>query len=371
MDASWFQVAGEAEIPSPALVVHLDRVEANLREMLRIAGGAARLRPHVKTHKLPQIVRRQAELGITKAKCATIAEAEMAATNGAEDVLLAYQPVGPGARRIVDLAARYPGCRFSCLADDAGAVRALSAAHAASAMSGPLDVLIDLDVGQRRSGIAPGPAAVELAKLITASAGLRFGGLHAYDGHLGITDLAERTQACEAAFGPVWTLERTLVAAGIAVPRIVAGGTPTFPVLAGRAGLELSPGTCVFWDAGYGKKFPDMAFLPAVMLLARVVSKPTADRLCLDLGHKAVASEMPAPRVVFLDLPDAVAVAHNEEHLVVETPHAVERSVGDIVHAIPRHVCPTVALHQEVWVADGGKITGRWQVTARARRLEF
>ena len=340
MDASWFQVAGEAEIPSPAIVVHLDRVEANLREMLRIAGGPARLRPHVKTHKLPQIVRRQAELGITKAKCATIAEAEMAATNGAEDVLLAYQPVGPGARRIVELAARYPGGRFSCLSDDAGAVRALAAAHAASRMAGPLDVLIDLDVGQRRSGIAPGPAAVDLAKLITASAGLRFGGLHAYDGHLGITDLAERTQACEAAFVPVWELERTLVAAGIAVPRIVAGGTPTFPILAGRAGLELSPGTCVFWDAGYGKKFPDMAFLPAAVLL-------------------------------FLDLPDAVAVAHNEEHLVVGTPHAVARSVGDIVHAVPWHVCPTVALHQEVWVADGGKITGRWQVTARARRLEF
>ena len=370
MSAPWFQVAGEAEIPSPALVIHLDRVEANLREMLRIAGDPSRLRPHVKTHKLPELVRRQVELGITKVKCATIAEAEMAALNGAEDILLAYQPVGPGARRIVGLAARYPRCRFSCLADDAGAVRGLAAAHAASGMTGPLDVMLDLDVGQQRSGIAPGPAAVDLAKLIGASAGLRFGGLHAYDGHLGITDLAERIQACEAAFAPVWELRRTLEAAGIAVPRIVAGGTPTFPVHARRADVELSPGTCVFWDAGYGKKFPDLTFLPAAVLLARVVSKPTPRRLCLDLGHKAVASEMPAPRVVFLDLPDAVAVAHNEEHLVVETPHAGDRAVGDRVHGIPWHVCPTVALHQEVWVAEAGKITGRWQVTARARRLE-
>lgn len=370
MSAPWFQVDGEAEIPSPALVIHLDRVEANLREMLRIAGGPDRLRPHVKTHKLPELVRRQVELGITKVKCATIAEAEMAALNGAEDILLAYQPVGPGARRIVDLAARYPRCRFSCLADDAGVVRGLSTAHAASGMTSPLDVLLDLDVGQQRSGIAPGPAAVALAKLIGASAGLRFGGLHAYDGHLGITDLAERTQACEAAFAPVWELKRTLEAAGIAVPRIVAGGTPTFPVHARRADVELSPGTCVFWDAGYGKKFPDLAFLPAAVLLARVVSKPAPDLLCLDLGHKAVASEMPAPRVVFLDVPDAVAVAHNEEHLVVETPHAEDHSVGDLVHGIPWHVCPTVALHQEVWVAEAGKITGRWQVTARARRLE-
>ena len=370
MSAPWFQVAGEAEIPSPALVIHLDRVEANLREMLRIAGGPARLRPHVKTHKLPELVRRQVELGITKVKCATVAEAEMAALNGAKDILLAYQPVGPGARRIVELAARYPRCRFSCLTDDAGAVRGLSTAHAASGLTGPLDVLLDLDVGQQRSGIAPGPAAVDLAKLIGASAGLRFGGLHAYDGHLGITDLAERTQACEAAFAPVWELRRTLEAAGIAVPRIVAGGTPTFPVHARRADVELSPGTCVFWDAGYGKKFPDLTFLPAAVLLARVVSKPTPRRLCLDLGHKAVASEMPAPRVVFLDLPDAVAVAHNEEHLVVETPHAGDRAVGDRVHGIPWHVCPTVALHQEIWVAEAGKITGRWQVTARARRLE-
>jgi len=127
----------------------------------------------------------------------------------------------------------------------------------------------------------------------------------------------------------------------------------------------------VFWDAGYAKKLPDLNFLPAAVLLTRVVSKPAANRLCLDLGHKAVASEMPQPRVLFLNLPEATPVMHSEEHLVVETPQANEVAVGDVLYALPWHVCPTVALHEEVFAVENGHARGRWQVTARRRRLDI
>jgi D-threonine aldolase len=103
--------------------------------------------------------------------------------------------------------------------------------------------------------------------------------------------------------------------------------------------------------------------------LSRVVSKPTPDRLCLDLGHKAVASEMPHPRVVFLNLPDARPVVHSEEHLVLETPQASRFKVGHCVYGIPWHVCPTVALHSKALVVRNGMAGGGWEITARQRVL--
>jgi len=109
----------------------------------------------------------------------------------------------------------------------------------------------------------------------------------------------------------------------------------------------------------------------AALLLTRVVSKPGANRLCLDLGHKAVAAENPPPRVRVLELPDATAIVHSEEHLVVETPCANEFRIGQCLHGIPRHICPTVALYSEAWVIESGAAHECWPITARARRLRI
>ena len=282
-------------------------------------------------------------------------------------VLLAYPPVGPDARRWVELHRAFPEVRWSAIVDDPAALAHLIVL----AGSRPLELLVDLDIGQHRTGVPPGAPAMELARTLAHTPGVTFGGLHAYDGHLHQSDAQVRQAACREAFAPVDTLHDALRAQGIAVPRIVAGGTPTFPFHARRGDLECSPGTCVLWDAGYQAKLPDLDFLPAAILLTRVISRPGPHRLCLDLGHKAVASEMPHPRVVFLDLPEAHPVAHNEEHLVVETPLADRFPVGSVVYGIPWHVCPTMALHAEVWVVDGSQATGRWTVAARARRLRI
>jgi D-serine deaminase-like pyridoxal phosphate-dependent protein len=363
----WMRFENEAEVPSPALVLHFERIQENLRRMVAIAGDPARLCPHLKTHKLPQILALQLALGITKCKAATIAEAEMAAAAGVPTVLLATQPVGPAIARLIHLILAFPQTRFSALCDTPAIVQELG--HAAAAARLTVELLIDLDVGQARTGILPGDAAAQLAQQINSTRGLQFGGLHAYDGHLQQSDLAERTTACHLAFEPVWALRDSLRTAGIPVPRVVVGGTPTFTIHASRQDVELSPGTCVLWDAGYATKLPDLAFLPAATLLARVISHPGKNRLCLDLGHKAVASEMPHPRVVFPGLPEATVAAHNEEHLVLETVQAGDFPVGTVLHGIPWHICPTVALHHEAVVIQNGRTELSWPVIGRARRV--
>jgi D-serine deaminase-like pyridoxal phosphate-dependent protein len=332
--------------------------------MLEIAKDPARLRPHVKTHKLGPLVQRQVALGIVKFKCSTIAEAEMVAEGGGEDVLLAYPCVGPNTARLCALASAFPHVRFGTVADAGEPVRALG--QIAERCGVTLDLYVDIDCGMHRTGIAPDSRAAELFREIEKTRGVRAAGLHAYDGHLVESDPTLREAQCEAAFEPVLALQRELGA-----HPLIAGGSPTFPIHAAHAERELSPGTTVLWDFGYAEKFPDLPFEPAAILLTRVVSKPAPNRLCLDLGHKAVAAESPPPRVQLLEIPDALAVMHSEEHLVVETAHADEFPIGAAIHGIPRHVCPTVALHSEAWWVEGGVARERWPILARARRLSL
>lgn len=362
----------EASVPSPALLIDMDAVDENLRLMLKIAGSPDRLRPHVKTHKLPQLVAAQVALGITKFKCATIAEAEMTAAAGGGDILLALPPVGPNIPRFLELMRRFPKVKWLTIADDVAAVSALAAAAKAAGLKA--EVLIDLDVGQHRSGLWTTVEVVRMYQLLTSLPGVAMGGLHAYDGHVYQSDVKERTAACNAAWRFVAKSIAALKACGCRTPpRIVAGGTPTFPVHARRRtrGLECSPGTCVLWDAGYAKKFPDFPFRHAAWLLTRVISRPMSDGpgLCLDLGHKAVASEMPHPRVIFPGIPSARAVMHNEEHLVLTTALAGSVSPGQVFYGIPWHVCPTVALHSECHVVRDRRAVEVWPIVARARRI--
>src|SRR5438094_485765 len=159
-----YRVADLGSVPSPALLFFADLIRHNLRTAIDMAGGPTRLRPHVKTHKTREIVRLCLDAGVTKHKCATVAEAEMVASCGAPDVLLAYNPVGPNCARVARLARAYPKTRFAVTADHPAPVRALADAVAAEGVT--LDVLLDVDVGQHRTGIAPGPDAVALYELI-------------------------------------------------------------------------------------------------------------------------------------------------------------------------------------------------------------
>jgi D-serine deaminase-like pyridoxal phosphate-dependent protein len=362
----WYLVENDGEVESPALLIYPDRVAANLDRMIAIAGGAGRLRPHVKTHKLPQIVENHLRAGIGRFKCSTIAEAEMLARGGAPDVLLAYQPVGPNVARLLRLAADWPGTRLSALVDSEDVVAALD--RAATDHGLRLGLFLDIDVGMHRTGVAPDESALDVYRRVCRSRSLEPRGLHAYDGHIRDSDLGARTSACDAAFEGLLRLRDRLTAEGLPVPAVVAGGTPTFPVHARRPDVELSPGTCVLWDAGYSTTLPDLDFLHAALVLTRVISTPCGDRVCLDLGHKAIASENPHPRVVFLNLPGATPVGHSEEHLVVTLASPRPRP-GAPIYGVPWHICPTVALHGEAVIVRDALAVDRWRVIGRERHL--
>lgn len=367
-----YRIDDTREIITPALLVFQEVLEQNIAEMIRIAGNPARLRPHCKTHKMREVARLELERGITKGKCATFAEAELLAEAGVRDVFLAYNLVGPNIDRAVRFMERYPHVQFAVTGDHPAPVAALGAAMQRAGKT--IDVLLDIDSGQHRTGLAAGDEARQLYARIAATPGLRAGGFHLYDGQNHQKDLAERTAAVEACWRPTAQLRDALVADGLPVPRIVAGGTGSFPIFAAMSDptIELSPGTVVFHDAGYGEIFPDLKFSPAALLLTRCISRPTADRVTFDLGYKAVASDPPAGnRLKLPTLPDAKAVLQNEEHLVIETSQAAQFSPGDELLAIPRHVCPTSALHKQVFVIRGGRLVARWDVTARDRWINL
>ncbi len=367
-----YRISDPAAVFSPALVFYPELIRRNASRVIEMAGGPQRLRPHVKTHKTREIARMLLDSGVTRHKCATIAEAEMLGATGAPDVLIAYPLVGPNLGRLVELIRKFPGTAYSTLIDHPDATRALSAA--VSAAGAKVGVILDLDVGQHRTGIAVGDAALALYELAASLPGLIPNGFQLYDGHNTQPDRAAREAGVREFLAPVLELRKKAEAKGIPVPRLVCGGTPSFPVHAGMTdvpGIECSPGTFVLHDAGYGPKYADLAGItPAAVLVTRVVSRPTATRVTLDLGTKAVASDPPAgKRVALLDFPEYEAVGHNEEHLIVETKAADRYKPGDVVYALPMHVCPTVALHKEVLIAEGGKITGKWTVASRDRVL--
>ena len=373
-----YRITNADEVYSPGLLIFRELLEHNLKEMVRIAGGPERLRPHCKTHKTREIIEMEIQLGIKKHKCATIAEAEMLADVGVEDVLLAYQLVGPNLKRFANLIDNFRQTKFACLVDHPRAVSELSKAITQKG-NASVAVLLDLNSGMNRTGIELGPRAIELYEMILAAEGLELGGLHWYDGHNRQPDLRERTGMTNAGWDRFIKFRDQLMLAGLEVPRIVTAGTGSFPILAEHAepNLELSPGTTVFHDDDMVTRFPELKFVPALGVLTRVVSCNQSGHLTLDAGHKSIAADQPfGRRLAFPELGthangDFEEVMHSEEHLVIKTPHADRFQIGDHLIAIPRHACPVVAVHQFANVISDGKMVEAWKIASRDRVIRF
>src|SRR5579872_199195 len=211
MTDPWYLISDIDQLDTPALVVYPERVRENIRRAIAMVGGPERLRPHVKTHKSPAVTRLMLAAGIRGFKCATIAEAEMLALEGAPDVLLAYQPVGPKVKRLVALIRQFPATRFSCLIDHPDAAAAMAEVFEGAGLVVP--VFLDLNVGMDRTGIAPGPGAIALYEQAVRAPGIEPVGLHVYDGHIRDSDPVVRREKCDAAFGPVLALREELAQA--------------------------------------------------------------------------------------------------------------------------------------------------------------
>jgi D-threonine aldolase len=367
MAMDWYQVSNAEEIDSPALLIFPERAKENIRRLISSVDHVDRLRPHVKTHKSAEVTRMMLDAGIKKVKCSTIAEAEMLGGEKMPDVLLAYQPVGPKANRLAELTLRFPQTKFSCLIDTKLAAQHLSETFAK--IKKPINVYIDLNVGMNRTGIAP-ESAFDLFKECSNMKGIEIVGLHAYDGHLRDTDFQVRTKRCDDAFDRIVHLQQKIQNDSGKKLKIVAGGTPTFSIHSKRKDIECSPGTYVYWDKGYENILKEQHYLHAALVMARVISLPAENMICVDLGHKAIAAENPLPnRVYFLNAPELEPTGHSEEHMVFKTTNENKYAVGDVLYGVPFHVCPTIALYDIANVVMDGRVSQQWRNESRKRSL--
>lgn len=363
---SWYKLNDEHLVDTPALLVYPDRIHENIKLLTSMIDNKDRLRPHIKTHKTREILEMQLAQGIRKFKCATIAEADLLGQAGAADVLLAFPLYGPKLYRFLDLIGKYPQTKYSAIVDHVEAARQLS--RVALERNCLVELYIDLNIGMGRTGVEPGNKALGLYQLAMRLPSLRVQGFHAYDGHVREVDLDKRKAICDKNFEPIATMVDQLVARGFPKPTVVIGGSPSFPIYAQYPDVECSPGTFILWDKGYGDSLPEQKFLPAAVLMTRVVSLPSSNTICVDLGYKAVASEnLLDQRVYFLNAPDLTPISHSEEHMLLDAGDHHSFQVGDVLYVLPIHICPTVALYEKLLVVKNGDVVEEWEVVARRR----
>ena len=361
-----------SEVDTPALVIDLDRFERNLVAMTEaVRGNGVRLRPHAKSHKCPEIAKRQIAHGAIGICCQKVGEAEAFVAAGISDVLVTNEIVG--AHKLARLAALARSASIGVLVDDPGNVAELAAAvaHARST----LEVLVEIDVGAHRCGVAPGRSALELARAVAshAGAGLRFGGLHAYQGaaqHL--RRPSERRAAIARAVECARDSKVLIESAGIACPTVTGAGTGTF-LLERDSGVytELQPGSYVFMDADYGRNelnSSDPVFAQSLYVWTTVMSAPADDRAIVDAGLKAFSVDSGLPLVS--DRPELECTKASDEHGVLRVPSGAKNlRVGDKIRLVPGHCDPTVNLHDWLVGVRKGRVECVWPVSARGALL--
>ncbi|TMH73560.1 MAG: DSD1 family PLP-dependent enzyme [Betaproteobacteria bacterium] len=350
------------EIDTPALVLELDAFERNLRTLAdSVKGRPLRVRPHAKTHKCAEIAKRQLAHGAIGVCCQKVAEAEALVEGGINDVLVSNEVVGTP--KIARLAALSKRAHIGVCVDHPDNLAALEASGA------KLDVYIELEVGMRRCGIAPGPAALQLARAIHRSKNLRFAGLQAYHGRAQhMRTMEERHAAIEAAAQHVFEMKRLLEKAGIPCPIVTGAGSGTY-MLEVEAGAwdEIQPGSYIFMDVDYAKNewaAPLPRFEHALFVLATVMSRPAADRAIVDAGLKASSVDSGLPLVWRRE--GLTYRGASDEHGAIEIAAGAQApALGDKLYLVPGHCDPTVNLYDWYVCVRHDRVESVWSVTAR------
>ncbi len=349
------------DLDTPALLVDLEALERNIRRMADFfASVPANLRPHVKTHKTPAIAHKQIAAGAQGITCAKLGEAEVMAAAGIDDILIANQVVGPAKiARLMGLARQIS---VTVAVDNPQNVADLSAA--ATAAGATVGVLVEVNVGMNRCGVAPGEAAVALAQQVARSPGLRFRGVMGYEGHcVAIPDRREREEKARAAMALLIATKEMIEAAGLPVEVVSGGGTGTFDITGRYPGVtEVQAGSYVTMDTSYRRL--DLGFECALTVLTTVISRPQPGLAIVDAGMKAITPEfgMPEPK----GLPGARVVRLSEEHGKIELADG-GLSVGDKLELIPSHGCTTFNLHDRLYAVRAGRVEAVWPIAGRGQ----
>jgi D-serine deaminase-like pyridoxal phosphate-dependent protein len=368
LDLAPYHLDDLSGVITPALAIYPALVDRNIETTLRLLGGEpSRWRPHIKTAKLSAVHRRLIAHGVTRVKCATSLELLTICEDGATDVLLAFPVVGANARRVRQIAEQYPDVRVSALVESN---EQLEAWH-----GGRVGVFIDVNPGMNRTGIGQESAGDILALARAAvDTGLAFRGLHYYDGHLTTLDLAERERAAHSGYDRLLGLVASLERAGLPVEEVITAGTPAFPCALtygpfadGALRHSASPGTVVYTDATTLMQLPrTFDYRPAALVLATVVSHPSAGRVTADAGHKSISADAGNPTCAVLGRPELRGAQLSEEHLPLDVRDgATAPALGETLYLVPRHICPTVNNFDAALMIEDGRIISVERVTAR------
>jgi len=359
------------DLPTPALVVDQDALEHNLDKMASFyRGKTAKLRPHAKTHKCPILARKQLERGAIGVCAAKVSEAEVMVAAGIGNVLIT-SPVVTKEKidRVIALAKKSPD--IAIVVDQGQNVRDFNDAAAAAGTT--LQVLVDLNVGTDRTGIAMGEPAKDLAEAIAKSPSLKFAGLQAYAGHLQhLNGWEYRRQASDATMGRAVAVKEDIEKAGLHVPVLTGGGTGTYNIDSEVSGVtDTQVGSYLFMDVNYravgGREsavFDD--FRPSLLVLATAISQPAKGRITIDAGYKAFATDHEAP-----ELRDIDGVSYRwagDEHGILQFKNPSRRiEVGDKVLLIASHCDPTVNLYDHFYPFRSDTVKELWPIGARGK----
>jgi D-serine deaminase-like pyridoxal phosphate-dependent protein len=349
------------EVDTPALVLDLNAFERNIETMKAAVGGRVRVRAHAKTHKSPDIARRQVEAGAVGVCCQKVSEAEAMVEGGIADVLVSNEVVG--AQKIERLAALSRRARVGVCVDDLSNLQAIGRSGAR------LDVYVELDLGMRRCGVQPGEPAVALAREAAKFPNLRFAGLQAYHGRAQhVRTMEERHAIIETAAQHVLHTRRLLEEAGVTCGVVTGAGSGTFMFEVGSGAWdEIQPGSYVFMDADYARNEwapPLPRFEHALFVLSTVMSRPTAALAVLDAGLKASSVDSGMPTV--WQRPGLAYTRASDEHGCVDiAPDAPAPALGEKLLLVPGHCDPTVNLYDWYVCVRGGVVEALWPVAAR------
>jgi D-serine deaminase-like pyridoxal phosphate-dependent protein len=357
------------KVLTPALAIYPEIVDKNIAITTALAGGPDRWRPHIKTAKLAFVMRRLVEQGVVNFKCSTTLELLTACEAGARDVLLSYPATARAARRISEISGEFPAVRISALVE--------SAEQIAFWKGGGAGLFIDINPGMNRTGIEQ----VRIAEVIglaheIETTGLEFRGLHYYDGHMSKYELSERCQEAHRGYDKLMSIAAALFEAGIDVQEVITAGTPALPCTisyqpfgSARFIHRASPGTVVYSDCTSLAQLPaEWGYRPAAVVIATVVSRPSAGIITCDAGHKTVSADAGTPTCRAIGRHDLTALKPSEEHLPMQAGDGAGAPlIGETLYLVPRHICPTVNNFDHALIVEGGEITAVERVSARGR----
>jgi D-serine deaminase-like pyridoxal phosphate-dependent protein len=350
------------DVDTPALILELDAFEKNLDTLARAVAGRTRVRAHAKTHKCPEIAKRQIAAGAVGVCCQKVSEAEALIEGGVRDVLVSNELVGPA--KIARLAALSQRAQLGVCVDNLDNLRQIAATGAR------LDVYIELEVGMGRCGIAPGEPALALAREIVRSPNLRFGGLQAYHGRAQhVRSMAERRACIAGAAEAVRATKRVLEKEGITTPLVTGAGSGTFMFeVESGAWDEIQPGSYIFMDVDYARNewaAPLPRFQHALFVLATVMSRPSAGAAIVDAGLKASSVDSGMPTVWGKE--ELRYTKASDEHGFIEGREPP--LLGEKLLLVPGHCDPTVNLYDWYVCVRRNLVEALWPITARGALL--